>query len=312
MRTTWITCLASLIAFPAAAQITDFCAELPRAENARFERLDTSNEWFDVYEIVPGVYSIHEPHQWQEVISYLIVGDDKAVMFDTGNGIGDIRAIVESLTDLPVVVVNSHAHFDHVGGNYQFDTIVSIDTAYGREHADGLPNEDVRTELSPEALCRDLPGETTQDSHVVHPYAEKVTWVEDGHTIDIGGHELEIRHMPGHSPGSVVLLDRNRGYLWSGDTYYPGPIWLFFPGTDFAAYRTTIRRLAEMAPDYKHVFPAHNILADEPDVLPRARDAFERIVGGELQGEYDAELDTLLYEFDGFAFLMAADHPTDW
>ena len=312
MRTIWITCLAFLIAFPAAAQISDFCAAMPRAENARFERLDTSNDWFDVYEIVPGVYSIHEPHQWQEVISYLIVGDDRAVMFDTGNGIGDMRAIVDSLTDLPVVVVNSHAHFDHVGGNHQFDTIVSIDTAYGREHANGLANEDVSIEVSPEALCRELPGETTQDTHVIRPYADKVTWVEDGHTIDIGDHELEIRHMPGHSPGSVVLLDRERGYLWSGDTYYPGPIWLFFPGTDFAAYRKTIRHLAELAPDFKHVFPAHNVLVDEPGVLPRARDAFEQIVGGELQGEYDAELDTFLYEFDGFAFLMGADHPTDW
>ena len=312
MRANWITCLAALIAFPAAAQIADFCAEMPRAENSRFDKLDVSNGWFDVYELVPGVYSIHEPHQWQEVISYLIIGDDRAMMFDTGNGIGDIRAVVNSLTDLPVVVVNSHAHFDHVGGNYQFDAIVSIDTGYGRKHANGLPNEDVRIELSPEALCRDLPGETSQDSHVVRPYADKVTWVEDGHTIDIGGHVLEIRHMPGHSPGSVVLLDRERGYLWSGDTYYPGPIWLFFPGTDFAAYRETIHRLAEMAPDFKHVFPAHNILLDEPAVLPKARDAYERIVGGELEGEYDAELNTLLYEFDGFSFLMGADHPTDW
>jgi hypothetical protein len=47
-------------------------------------------------------------------------------------------------------------------------------------------------------------------------------------------------------------------------------------------------------------------------MLPKARDAYERIVGGELEGEYDAELDTLLYEFDGFSFLMGADHPTDW
>lgn len=312
MRKTWITCLVVAAACPATAQITDFCTEMPRTENARFEKLDSSNDWFDVYELAPGIYSLHEPHQWQEVISYLIVGNERALMFDTGNGIGDIRAVVDSLTDLPIVVVNSHAHYDHVGGNYQFDAIVSIDTDYGRERARGLPNEDVRIELSPEALCRDLPGETTQDSHVIHPYADRVTWVEDGHTIDIGGYELQILHMPGHSPGSVVLLDRERGYLWSGDTYYPGPIWLFFPGTDFAAYRESIRRLANMAPDFTHVFPAHNVLIDDPDVLVRARDAFEKIVGGELQGEYDAELDTLLYKFDGFGFLISADHPTDW
>lgn len=312
MRATSIVCLASVCAFPAAAQITDFCAAMPRAENARFERLDGSNEWFDVYKLVPGVFSIHEPHQWQEVISYLIVGDDKAVMFDTGNGIGDIRAVVDSLTDLPVVVVNSHAHSDHVGGNFQFDAIVSIDTAYGRDRARGLPNEDVRIELSADALCRDIPGELTLDSYVIHPYADKITWVEDGHTIDIGGHVLEIRHMPGHSPGSIVLLDRERGFLWTGDTYYPGPIWLFAPGTDFAAYRDTIHRLAELASEFQHVFPAHNILIDEAGVLVEVRDAFDKIVGGELGGEHDDELGTLFYEFDGFSFLMRADHPTDW
>lgn len=309
-----IACLfiLALLSLPLIAQSSDFCAEMPRAENGRFEKLDVSNDWFDVYELVPGVYSIHEPHQWQEVISYLIVGDDKAVMFDTGNGIGDIRGVVDALIDLPVVVINSHAHFDHVGGNHQFDTIVSIDTTYGREHANGQANEEVRLELSPEALCRDLPGGTTQDTHVIHPYADKVTWVEDGHTIDIGGYKLEVRHLPGHSPGSVALLDRERGYLWTGDSYYPGPIWLLMAGTDFLAYRETIHGLAEMAPDFKHVFPAHNVLLDEPGVLLKARDAFEQIVGGELEGKYDAELDTLLYEFDGFAFLMRADHPTDW
>ena len=312
MRYSSLACLAVLVAWPATAQIADFCSELPRAENARLDKLDASNEWFDVYELVPGIFAIHEPHQWQEVISYLIVGDDKAVMFDAGNGIGDIRAIVDSLTNLPVIVVNSHAHFDHVGGNYQFDNIVSIDTAYGRKHANGLPNEDVRIELSPEALCRNLPVDVTQDTHVVRPYAEKVAWVEDGYTIDIGGHVLEIRHMPGHSPGSVVLLDRARGYLWSGDTYYPGPIWLIAPSTDFAAYRHSIGKLAELAPDFRHVFPAHNVLIDDPRMLAEARDAFERIVGGELDGEYDAELGSLHYEFDGFSYLMRSDHPADW
>lgn len=312
MRTLWTTCLALVLAQPAAAQISDFCANVPRPENARFERLEVTNDWFDVYELVPGVFSIHEPHQWQEVISYLILGNDRALMFDTGNGIGDIRAVVDSLTDLPVAVVNSHAHSDHMGGNSQFHTIISIDTEYGRQRARGLPNEAVRIEVSPEALCRDVPGELTQDSHVIHPYEENITWVADGHTIDIGGHELEIRHIPGHSPGSVALLDRQRGYLWTGDTYYPGPIWLFAPGTDFAAYRETIQRLAELAPDFRHVFPAHNVLIDEPGRLVEARDAFEKIVGGKVEGIHDAELGTVLYEFDGFSFLMRADHPTNW
>jgi len=114
----------------ARADLADFCAGLPRAAYAAFEKHEISNDWFEVYEVGPDIWAIYEPFQWQEVISYLIVGTDKALLFDTGNGLGDIKAIVDQLTDKPITVLNSHSHFDHIGGNYQFDNILSVSTDF--------------------------------------------------------------------------------------------------------------------------------------------------------------------------------------
>lgn len=85
--------------------------------------MQISDPWFEVYKVAPVTFAIYEPHQSEETISYLILGREKALLFDTGMGISDIRKVVEELTKLPVIVLNSHTHNDHVGGNWQFDTI---------------------------------------------------------------------------------------------------------------------------------------------------------------------------------------------
>ncbi len=96
---------------------------LPRPEWSAFERIDQDQDWFEVYRIADGVFAIYEPGQFEEVISFLITGNEKALLFDTGLGIGDMKRVVEQLTDLEIVVLNSHTHYDHIGGNYQFETI---------------------------------------------------------------------------------------------------------------------------------------------------------------------------------------------
>src|SRR5258706_6075323 len=95
----------------------EWCRELPRAEFKKLERVLPDESWFEIYRIRPGVFAIYEPKQFEEVISYLILGDDRALLFDTGLGVGKISAVVIRLTTLPVTVINSHTHFDHVGGN---------------------------------------------------------------------------------------------------------------------------------------------------------------------------------------------------
>src|ERR1700733_8837086 len=118
-------------------EIPEWCRALPRPEYGNLQRIPASDPWFEVYKVAPAVYAIYEPHQSEEVISYLIVGDKRAMLFDTGMGISDLREITAELTRLPIVVLNSHTHNDHVGNNWQFETIYGMDTDFTRENARG-------------------------------------------------------------------------------------------------------------------------------------------------------------------------------
>ena len=284
------------------AQQGEFCKKLPRAQYSDYTLHASSNNWFNVYEVETDIFAIYEPHQWQEVISYLIIGKRSAVLFDTGNGIGNIKAVVAKLTSLPITVINSHAHFDHVGGNYQFDRVVSIATDFTRLRSKGRSNKMVREEASSIALCRKLPTGVTEDNHNIQPF--KITKVvKNGHQIDIGGRILELIQMQGHTSDSIVMLDRKAGFMWTGDTYYTGPIWLYALGTDLKAYGKTISRLAKLAKDFKILFPAHNVPKANPLELVKVRDGFEQVIKGEVKAE-SAGNGQVLYKFPTFSFLM--------
>src|SRR5207302_1375673 len=101
------------------AAIPEWCRPLPRPEYKSLERVPTSDTWFEVYKVAPGVFAIYEPHQSEETISYLVLGEKRALLFDTGMGISDLRKVTNELTRLPIVVLNSHTHDDHVGDNWQ-------------------------------------------------------------------------------------------------------------------------------------------------------------------------------------------------
>lgn len=306
-----LTLAALFLALPAAAAVAEgpaFCDDLPRKENASLALHPASTDWFEVREVEPGIFGILEPHQWQQVISWLVIGSEQALLIDTGNGIGDIAAVVRSLTDRPVTVINTHSHYDHVGGNYQFPEIAALRTDYGVASAAGKPNAAVRDEASAGALCQPLPPGVTAENHVIRPFSV-VRWLADGYRLDIGGREIELLAVPGHSPDSIALLDRTSGLLWTGDTYYPGDIWLFDPDTDYAAYYRSIERLAALAPMLEKVLPAHDVLVADPADLVAARDAYRRILRGELQATGEERDHILRYEAGTIGFLLRADHP---
>ncbi len=285
----------------------DWCSRLPRALYAELDRVDVESDWFEVWEAGDGVLALYEPKQWQEVISYLVLGADRALLFDTGMGIARISDVVAQLTELPVIVVNSHSHLDHVGGNAEFSSVVGMDTEFTRERATGLANERVRGEVVPDALCGPLPEGVTQDNYISRSWT--VTEVAtDGHTIDLGGRVLEILHIPGHTPDAIALLDAAAGYLWTGDTFYEGPIWLFAPETDLDAYEASIARLAGLVPDLTRLLPAHNTPVADPIRLIELRDAFSAVRDGTLEGTRSGPgAETVEYEAGAFSILMAAD-----
>lgn len=286
------------------AEKPEFCSELPRAGWAAYDRLAASDDWFEVYRLADDLYAIAEPWQWQEVISYLIIGETSALLFDSGNGIGDIRAVVDRLTRLPVTVLASHSHIDHVGGHHQFTDILAPATPFTTERAKGSDNAFAREEASAAALCKPLPAGVTEDNHHIEPFAPTAR-VGEGSRIDLGGTTLEVLAIPGHTPDSIALLDAARGRLFTGDTYYRGPIWLFAPETDVEAYRASIARLASLAPALSAVHGAHNEPFSAGEELVKVRDAFEAIMAGEITPAEIAD-GRARYEFPTFEILMQA------
>lgn len=292
--------------YAAAADLESFCDRLPRPAYANYQKHEVSNDWFEVYEVEPGIWAIYEPFQWQEVISYLIVGADSAVLFDTGNGIGNIWSIVRQLTDKPIRVLNSHSHFDHIGGNYQFDNILSVSTPFSISKTRGLRNQEILLEVSPEALCQGLPQGVNGEEHQTRPYSISGV-IEDGDVLDIGGRLLEVLHVPGHTDDAIALLDRDAGFLWSGDSFYQGPIWLFAPETDLASYEASVARMAALAPELKAVFPAHNTPKADPLLLIELQDKLDQVLSGDIEPGPSSD-GTVEFRFRDFGFLMREDY----
>src|SRR5687767_9255600 len=117
-------------------------------------------DWFSVTNPEPGVFTIEEPLHEEEVKSSLIVGDRRALLIDSGMGVGNIRSVVESLTDRPIVLVNSHSHWDHVGGNHLFAdgaTEIWIHAAERAELEAGVPVGKLAGGFAPAALRGPLP-----------------------------------------------------------------------------------------------------------------------------------------------------------
>jgi glyoxylase-like metal-dependent hydrolase (beta-lactamase superfamily II) len=306
-----ILSLACLIACPALfAQVSnpDWCRALPRPEYKTLERVQVSDPsfsapWFEVYKPAPNVFAIYEPHQAEETIGYLIVGEKRALEFDTGMGISDIKKVIGELTRLPVIVVNSHTHDDHVGGNWQFSTIYGMDTDFTRKNAQGS-RADAQAEITPDQICGKLPAGFDPKTYVTKPW--KITaYMHDGERFDLGGRTIEVIATPGHTPDAISLLDRANGLLFTGDTYYPAPIWLYRPETDLDAYAASIRRLAALAPHVKLVLGAHNIPVAPPSVLPRLVVAFDKVRAGKVPATPDSP-GKVVYSVDGFSFLMRA------
>lgn len=278
----------------------EWCRKLPRPEYSKLERVPVRDPWFEVYRVRPGVFAIYEPHQSEEVISYLITGNRRALLFDTGMGISNIRKTAGELTSLPLSVLNSHTHNDHVGDNWRFTDIYAMDTAFTRANAKGS-QADAQAEIAPGEICGNLPAGFDRAAYRTKPF-HIAHWMRDGETLDLGGRKVQVIATPGHTPDSISLFDQTNGLLFTGDTYYPGPIFLYRPETDLDAYTASLRKMIALGSRVQLLLPAHNVPVADPNDLGRALAAMEKIRSGEVQPV--AHGDKREYRFPGFSFLM--------
>jgi len=279
------------------------CGNIPRPANAELPLFSSPDDWYQVYDAGPGVYALVEPFQFQEAISYLIIGDRKALLFDSGIGLVPIRPVVETLTNLPVEVLNSHTHYDHVGGNYEFQTILALDTPYTRANMAGFGHEELSGEVAAEAFCKGAPTGINLSTFRTRPWTA-TRFIHDAEILELGGRTLEILQVPGHTPDSLALFDSENGLLWTGDTYYDGPLWLFVPETDLGAYSESMKKLTDYAGRARFLLPAHNTARVSPDRIQSAANAVLKMRSGLIDGALDSAK-RLVFEIDGVTILTA-------
>jgi glyoxylase-like metal-dependent hydrolase (beta-lactamase superfamily II) len=234
------------------------------------------SDWFTTRQLDDDVFLIGEP---PHVNSFLVVGDERAALIDSGMGIGRIRPVAESLTDRPIEVVNTHYHWDHSGGNEEFER-TAIHELGAEQLAEGVPAEDLAfyrpmfelvAERTPtlqsidEGFFAFLSDETTP--RPLPDGFDPTTWslpprpasrlLRDGERIGLGGRSLTVLHTPGHTPDSSCLLDEHAGILFGGDTVNTGPMYAHQVDSNVDDFAASTARLATLATSVRSVYVAH-------------------------------------------------------
>jgi len=265
--------------------------------------------WFEVRKVAQDVHAILEPHHAEEVISYLILGQERAILLDTGMGIGDIHRLVSEMTDKPVTVVNSHYHWDHVADNHRFSRIAIHASEAHLLQQDPL-QETLQEAMRAENFWGPVPPHFDPADYDIRP-SRANQLLEDGEFLELGGRRLQVLHTPGHSPGSICLWSEEEGLLFTGDTVYAGPLYVQLENSDFLTYYESMKRLADLAPSLRLVLPGHNWTPLEPQILLEMADGFEQIAaGGASYRLMESQWGVLRrYEFMRFSVLLPMDVP---
>ena len=198
-----------------------------------------TNNWFTLQQVDGDTHILSEYGHWEHTHCYLLEGRDRALLIDTGLGIGKIRAEVEALTPKPVTAVATHIHWDHIGGHKEFPEFY----AHGAELSwltgkFPLPVQAVR-----QMVARDcaLPAGFDAERYELFQ-GTPARLLEDGDVIDLGGRQVQVLHTPGHAPGHLCFWEEARGYLFTGDLVYRGTLFASYPSTDPEAYLASLEK----------------------------------------------------------------------
>ena len=230
--------------------------------------------WFTIERLERDTYVISEYKHWEEPHCYLLLGQTSAILIDAGLGVADISQPVRAITSLPIQVVVTHVHSDHIGGCGYFQNI-----AVHRLEEPWLNGQfplSRQMVLENNLLLKpcDFPPEFDPEQYQIYQGAPARV-LEDGDWLDCGGRRLQALHTPGHSPGHICLWEPQRSALYSGDLAYLGKLDCFYPSTDPALFAQSLRRMAALPA--KALRPGHHSLAVGADLLRRAAGAFDSL-----------------------------------
>lgn len=214
------------------------------------------DNWFTVEEIDKQTFAISEYRHWEETHCYLLCGQKKAILIDTGLGVSDIKSIADRLTALPVEVITTHVHWDHIGGHGCFDYIAVHEAEKSWLSVKfPLPPEEVRKQMT-KIPCVYPEGFDIEAYRVFQGEPQRI--LRDGDVLDPGGRTIEVLHTPGHSPGHCCFYEPEREYLYSGDLIYRGCLYAFYPSTDPVLFYESVKKLRNCK--VSKVLPGHHQL----------------------------------------------------
>ena len=165
----------------------------PRPYYAKYKKLKVKNDcngWFECYELPGDITAICEPQHLQEVNVFIIKGDGKALMLDTGMGICNIEPLVRELWPGELTIVNCHRHFDHTGNNWRFPEVLVADVPEALKQAEtGCPHKPLANQADEDMFLFGYPEGFVPEEYCVKPF--KAVPVEDGHVFNLGNREVE-------------------------------------------------------------------------------------------------------------------------
>ena len=183
---------------------------------------------------------------------FLLCGKTKAALIDTGMNTPDAKALAEGLTDLPIILINTHADPDHISGNSAFEEFY----------------------MSP----------AEEDNYRHNGGKGNLIPVKEGDTINLGDRTLKIIDIPGHTPGSIAILDENYRVLISGDSVEDGNVFMFGPYRNIDDYIDSLKHLAKYDGQYDEVYAMHGSIPVKPDIVGKLIEGAEQIRNGTAQG----------------------------
>ena len=217
-------------------------------ENQEYEVVTIESDWFQVDYLQNKTYSIEEPQSSQENVSYLIIGDNKSIMFDTGSGENTsengfkIKHIINQLTDIPLSLLLSHFHFDHNQNISEFSSVAFPDLAFLRQN---ISNTDVYTFTAEDLFIGNTPNQTQVSE-----------WLPINTDIDLGNRVIQLVNIPGHTDESVAIIDKTNKMAFLGDYLYNGALFLF-DNDDVSVYQESIDHLISILDSNYQLYGVH-------------------------------------------------------
>ncbi len=207
---------------------------------------------------------------------FLLAGTERALLIDSGRNVNNARDIAATLTDLPIVLVNTHADGDHVAGNRQFESFYMH------------PAEE------PNYRRGDRPG--------------TIIPIQEGDVLELGGRRLEVIHLPGHTPGSIALLDVENRILISGDPIQDGRIFMFGPFRNIQTYIKSLEHLRKWQGCFDEIWPSHGSVPVYPDLIDRLREGAQAVLEGRIPGQAEEVFGNKIRAYKlGFATFLCDD-----